>query len=95
MLACINTIHTHHATAVVHRMLLAVNARSLALARTQTAGIALIRVNSDTQQGEAGKETEHRAYRTNSVAVCPSVPPRQSAYYNKGKCGDNKCRQTL
>ena len=68
MRAGIDTVHTRHATAVVHRMVLAVNACRLAFARTKSAGITFVLVYRNAQQGKTGQETEYRTYRTDSIA---------------------------
>ena len=95
MRAGVDAVHTRHAAAVVHRMVLAVNTCRLALARTKSAGITFVLVYRNAQQGKTGQETEYRTYRTDSIAIGTSVPPRQYDDYDESNDGYKECRQTF
>ena len=53
LVALLYTIHTSHTTAVVYLMILAVDARCLAITRTQSAGVALLGIDDRCQPREA------------------------------------------
>ena len=95
LMAFSDAIHTSHATAVINPMVGDVDTSRLAIPGTQFAVYAFVLVNHRLQPRETGKEPQHRTYRTDSIAVSPSVPPRQYSYYNKGEQSDKEGRQAF
>ena len=68
-------------------MRLEIDARRFAVLRAERAVLALVLVEMNLQERETGKETEHRAYRTDGVAVGASASPGQDEeddYRRKG-----------
>lgn len=78
LMAFSDAIHTSHATAVINPMVGDVDTSRLAIPGTQFAVYAFVLVNHRLQPRETGKEPQHRTYRTDNIAVSPSVPPRNT-----------------
>ena len=90
-----DAIHTSYTTAIINSMFGDVDTSRLTIPCAQLAVHAFVSVNRRFQPRETGKDAQHRAYRTNGIAVSPPVPPRQYSYYNKGKQGNNEGRQAF
>lgn len=90
-----NTIQASDTTAVINPMFGDVDTSRLTIPGAKLTIHTFIRVNYRFQSGETGKQAQHCTYRAYGIAVSPSVPPRQYSYYNKGKQGDEECRQAF
>ena len=93
--AGLKAVEARHAAAVIHLMLLAVDAGSLALARAQAAAVAFVFVNIDAQQREAREHSQHRADRANRIAPGPAAAPREYENQHEGERSCDEGRKAL
>ena len=90
LLAGVDAIEAHHATAIVDGVVLRVDASGLAIAGTESAGVALAGVDDGLQPREAGEESQHGAHGADGVAIGSSVAPSQHAEDDEGEDGHQK-----
>ena len=76
----VQTVHTSHSAAAGYRMVLHIDAGGLAVAGAKRTAVAFLHVNRDAEQGKAGEESQHGAYRTDGITIGTSVACRQYHY---------------
>lgn len=96
MLAAIfQTVEAGDAAAVIYRMVLGIDARSLATACAQAAIDAFFGVDNGSEQRIARQESEYRSDRTDGVAPCATVAPCQHRDNSKRRESHSECRRAL
>ena len=73
--AFVDTIHAGDATAVVYLVCFRIDAGCFAITSTQAAAVTFGRIDDRFENGKTGDQTQNRTYRTDCVAIGPSVSP--------------------
>ena len=84
MLTCVQAVHTCHATAIVHLVMLTVDTRSLAFLGAKATTVALALVYPDFHERETGEITKNGSHRTDGVTPSASATPREYEKHDKG-----------
>ena len=81
--ASVHTVHTRYASTVIDRMCFRIDTRCFTITFAQTALVTLVRINPYLEQRIVRYEAQHRADRTNRIAIRPPVTPCENSQHNQ------------